>query len=170
MVVVAALGLVQRDLRLLQRVGGVGGVDGVENGALLHLIPLLKGGGEDAALDEGGHRVGVGRLQGAAAGDGGGDVHAGDLRRGIGGSRRRGALTGAEHLPAYAGRHDQGHAGHGKFLPAALLPGLFVSPPRQLGEQLGRRPRGGQAFLDGKFHIRFNRPFRGALGLLTGLF
>ena len=59
---VAALGLLEGDLRLLQGAVCVGGVQGVQHRALLHLVALLKVGGEDGVLQQGGDVVGVGGL------------------------------------------------------------------------------------------------------------
>ena len=149
LIVVAALGLAQGDLRLLQRVGRVGAVNGIQHGALLHLIALLKIGGENAALDQGRHRVGVRRLQGPAAGDGGGDVHADNLGGGVGGFLIRHVLPGVEQIPDQRRHNHQGHTSHDKLDPAPLavrlLPGML---PGNFLHYLGDCRRGGEAFFD----------------------
>ena len=98
--VVVALGLADGDLGLLQGVFCVGGVDGVEDRVLFHLVSLLKVGGEDGPLQQGGDRVGVGRLQGPAAGDGGGDgppLHSGGGVGRVGGGRS--VVPAAQEVP-----------------------------------------------------------------------
>lgn len=54
--------------------GRIRKIDAAEELVLLHNIALLKGITENLPRDQGSHRVGVCRLQGAAAGEGGGDV------------------------------------------------------------------------------------------------
>ena len=147
---VAALGLLEGDLRLLQGAVGVGGVQGVQHRALLHLVALLKVGGEDGVLQQGGDVIGVGGLQGAAAGDGGGHVPAGDLGGGIAAVALFGGLGAAAEQCVAAQADDQGRRRHqGDEL---LSPQLFQG--RALLD-CGGLPRGrGVGPLEkGQFHV-----------------
>ena len=154
-IVVVALSLIHRDLRLLQRTGGVRGVDGVENGTLLHLVAFFEIGGEDGVLQQGCDRVGVRRLQGAAAGDGGGDGLPRYLGGGVGGvGRGGGVLVAAQEVPgAAAGDGTDQHQGHQLLDPALPAP-LFL-----YSDSAGVVPGGVGGFLQIQYHAS-SRPFR----------
>ena len=72
--VVAALGLLEGDLRFFQVGGSVGAVDGVEDRALFHGVALFKISGEHFAVHQRFHGVSIGRVQGAGAAEGVGDI------------------------------------------------------------------------------------------------
>ena len=57
--VVVHLGLLHRQLGLLEGGLGAARVDAVEELVLLHLVPVLKGGLQDLPGDQGGHLVGL---------------------------------------------------------------------------------------------------------------
>ena len=101
--------------------GGVGGVDGVKQLALRHLVAVFKGIAEDLPGDQGVHRVGVRRLQGAAGGE---RVRDGaPLHRGLLILRHRGGRL-APALPEKRAAGDGDHQQDGQ--PFALpLPEFF---------------------------------------------
>ena len=85
---IAALGLRQGDLRLFDVGGGVLAVNLIEHAVLFHHIALLKVGREDLAFDQGGHSIGIGGLEGTAAGKRVGNGPWGDLFLCVGDCRR----------------------------------------------------------------------------------
>ena len=104
--VVAALGLLQGDAGLFQIGGSVRAVDGVEHIALPHLVALLNIAGEDLAVHQRLDGIGIGRVQGAGAAQGVGDILTGGGRLGVGHITARSAPAAAAH-----DQHD-GHHQH----------------------------------------------------------
>ena len=106
---IAALGLIQRDLRLFDVSGCVITVDLIEYGIRLYGFALLKISGEYLPFDKGGHGIGIGRLEGPAAGERVGDCALGDTFFRVADCRRRRPLN-QQKFPGEGQKQDCGYA------------------------------------------------------------
>ena len=123
--VVVELGLLYRQLGLLQSGLGAAGIDAVEDVALFHLVAHLEGGLQNLAGDHAADVVGVDGLDGAGAGDGYGHLlHLGSAGQ-VGARQQFFSCTqhGPDDEEEQGGQHQEHRDDH--FRPAALFLGCF---------------------------------------------
>ena len=118
--VVAALGLLQRDLGGLELVGGIGTVEDIEHFALFNIIAHFKIGAQDGALHQRGDVVAVCGSDGAGVAQGVGDVS--PLGAGFNIIQRRGGCGLGPEFGDQNRRANREHTGSG----GEALPVLFT--------------------------------------------